>query len=152
MGSRSNRTFLKVNCAAIPESLLESELFGYEKGAFTGAAREGKQGLIEAANGGTLFLDEINSLPMQLQAKLLRFLQNKEFIKIGGTRVQHGDVRLLVASNCDVKELVKNGKFRQDLYYRLCVIPIQIPPLKERKKRYCTPCTTLFKAFLQLIS
>ncbi len=150
MGPRSNRTFLKVNCAAIPESLLESELFGYEKGAFTGAAREGKQGLIEAANGGTLFLDEINSLPMQLQAKLLRFLQNKEFIKIGGTRVQHGDVRLLVASNCDVKELVQKGRFRQDLYYRLCVIPIQIPPLKERKKDIAPLAQHFLKHFCSL--
>lgn len=134
MGPRSNRIFMKVNCAAIPESLLESELFGYEKGAFTGATPEGKQGLIEAANGGTLFLDEINSLPLALQAKLLRFLQNKEFYKIGGTRIQRADVRLLGASNCNVMELVEQGEFRRDLYYRLCVIPIAIPPLKDRRK------------------
>ncbi len=150
MGPRFNRTFLKVNCAAIPESLLESELFGYEKGAFTGAAREGKQGLIEAANGGTLFLDEINSLPMPLQAKLLRFLQNKEFFKIGGTRVQHADVRLLVAANCNVKELVNQSRFRQDLYYRLCVIPIQIPTLKERKKDIAPLSCHFLKHFCSL--
>lgn len=150
MGPRAGRVFLKVNCAAIPESLLESEFFGYEKGAFTGAAMEGKQGLIEAASGGTLFLDEVNSLTMPLQAKLLRFLQNKEFFKIGGTRVQHADIRLLVAANCDVKDLVKKGRFRQDLYYRLCVIPIQVPSLEERKKDIAPLSMHFLKHFCSL--
>lgn len=132
MGQRASMPFVKVNCAAIPETLLESELFGYEKGAFTGAVKEGKSGLIESANKGSLFLDEINSLPMQLQAKLLRFLQSKEFYKLGATKPQKVDVRIIVAANCDIKELVKKGSFREDLYYRLCVIPIPIPSLKDR--------------------
>lgn len=134
MGTRADRPLVKVNCAAIPESLLESELFGYEKGAFTGAVENGKIGLIEAANKGSLFLDEINSLPMNLQAKLLRFLQNQEFYKLGGTQPYKADVRIMVASNWEIKKLVDKGKFREDLYYRLCVIPIHIPALKERPK------------------
>jgi len=132
MGPRAGAPLVKVNCAAIPETLLESELFGYEKGAFTGAVKEGKSGLIEAANKGSLFLDEINSLPMQLQAKLLRFLQSKEFYKLGGTKTQRVDVRIIAAANSDIKDLVKKGSFREDLYYRLCVIPIPIPSLKDR--------------------
>ncbi|WP_155303634.1 sigma 54-interacting transcriptional regulator [Desulfosarcina widdelii] len=134
MGSRADRPLIKVNCAAIPESLLESELFGYEKGAFTGAVEKGKIGLIEAADQGSLFLDEINSLPMNLQAKLLRFLQNQEFYKLGGTRPHKADVRIIVASNWEIKKLVDQGDFREDLYYRLCVIPIHIPELKKRPK------------------
>jgi len=134
MGSRADRPLIKVNCAAIPESLLESELFGYEKGAFTGAVEKGKIGLIEAADQGSLFLDEINSLPINLQAKLLRFLQNQEFYKLGGTRPHKADVRIIVASNWEIKKLVDQGDFREDLYYRLCVIPIHIPELKERQK------------------
>ena len=132
MGPRANRPFIRVNCAAIPETLLESELFGYEPGAFTGAVREGKKGLIEEAEQGILFLDEINSLPLVLQAKLLRFLQYKEYYKLGGTKVHKADVRLIVAANTDMAELVKQGKFRQDLFYRLSVIPVEIPSLRER--------------------
>ncbi|NHM25771.1 sigma 54-interacting transcriptional regulator [Desulfofundulus sp. TPOSR] len=134
MGPRAHKPLIKVNCAAIPETLLESELFGYERGAFTGAAKEGKIGLIEAANGGTLFLDEITELPLQLQTKLLRFLQSKEFYKLGGTKANYVDVRVIAASNRNLKHLIDEGTFRQDLYYRLCVIPINIPPLRERPK------------------
>lgn len=132
LGPRANNRLVKVNCAAIPDTLIESELFGYEKGAFTGAVREGKTGLIEAANGGTLFLDEITELPLRLQAKLLRFLQSKEYYKLGSTKVQLVDVRVVAASNCDISIMVDQGTFRRDLYYRLCVIPINVPPLRER--------------------
>lgn len=132
MGPRAHKPLIKVNCAAIPDTLLESELFGYEKGAFTGATKEGKTGLIEAAGGGTLFLDEITELPLRLQAKLLRFLQNKEFYKVGGTKTQYVDLRVIAASNCNINQLIEQGTFRQDIYYRLCVIHIPIPPLRER--------------------
>jgi transcriptional regulator with PAS, ATPase and Fis domain len=132
LGPRANSRLVKVNCAAIPDTLIESELFGYEKGAFTGAVREGKTGLIEAANGGTLFLDEITELPLRLQAKLLRFLQSKEYYKLGSTKAQRVDVRVIAASNCDINLMVDQGAFRRDLYYRLCVIPINVPPLRER--------------------
>jgi len=133
MGSRAHKPLVKVNCAAIPDNLLEAELFGYEKGAFTGAAREGKSGLIEAAHGGTLFLDEITELPLRLQAKLLRFLQNGEFYKLGSARPHRADVRVIAASNCcNISQLTEEGAFRRDLYYRLCVIPLYVPPLRER--------------------
>ncbi|AEM79135.1 sigma-54 interaction domain-containing protein [Thermoanaerobacter wiegelii] len=130
--SRSNGPFIKINCGAIPENLLEAELFGYEKGAFTGAKSEGKPGLIEIADKGTLLLDEISELPLSLQVKLLRVLQEKEFIRVGGIKSIKVDVRIIAASNKDLKELVKEGKLRQDLYYRLNVVPITIPPLRER--------------------
>jgi PAS domain S-box-containing protein len=125
--------FVKINCGAIPETLLESEIFGYERGAFTGARREGKSGLFEVANKGTLFLDEVESMPMVLQSKLLRVLQNFEFTRVGGTRPIKVDVRLICASNQDLKELVEKKQFRADLFYRLNVIPIYVPPLRERK-------------------
>lgn len=134
MGSRSDKPFVKINCAAIPDNLLESELFGYEKGAFTGADAKGKMGIFEVANGGTLFLDEIAEIPLRLQAKLLRVLQEKEFMRIGGKESIEVNVRILAATNVNLKEAVYNGTFREDLYYRLNVVPIEIPPLRERKE------------------
>ncbi|HHW04023.1 MAG TPA: sigma 54-interacting transcriptional regulator [Thermoanaerobacterales bacterium] len=132
ISDRSSGPFIKINCGAIPENLLEAELFGYEKGAFTGARSEGKPGLIEIADKGTLLLDEISELPFSLQVKLLRVLQEREFIRVGGIKTINVDVRIIAASNKDLKELVKEGKFRQDLYYRLNVVPVTIPPLRER--------------------
>lgn len=129
---RRDGPFLALNCAAIPENLLESELFGYSHGAFTGAERGGKQGLIEAANGGTLFLDEIADLSPRLQAKILQVIQERQFIPIGSTKVKQADVRILAATNRDLLEMVKTGAFRKDLYYRLNIIKIDIPPLRER--------------------
>jgi len=126
--------FVKINCGAIPETLLESELFGYESGAFTGAKKEGKAGLFEVADGGTLFLDEVESMPMILQSKLLRVLQNFEITRVGGTKPKKVDVRLICASNQDLKDLIEKKEFRADLYYRLNVVPIYIPPLRERRE------------------
>lgn len=130
--NRNNGPFIKVNCAAIPATLLEAELFGYEKGAYTGAASSGKMGLFELADKGTLLLDEIGDMPMELQSKLLRVIQYKEISRIGGTKPIKLDVRILAATNCELKNLVKKGKFREDLYYRLSVFPIHIPPLRAR--------------------
>ena len=125
--------FVKINCGAIPETLLESELFGYDRGAFTGARKEGKPGLFEVAHKGTLFLDEVESMPMLVQSKLLRVLQNFEITRVGGTKPIKVDVRLICASNQDLKELIFKKLFRADLFYRLNVIPIYIPPLRERR-------------------
>ncbi|TFG37227.1 MAG: PAS domain S-box protein, partial [Syntrophobacterales bacterium] len=134
---QSNRSesgvFVKINCGAIPETLLESELFGYEKGAFTDAKKEGKIGLFEVANGGTLFLDEVESMSLVLQSKLLRVLQNFEITRVGGTVPKKIDVRLICASNQELKALIEKKEFRADLYYRLNVVPIYIPPLRERR-------------------
>jgi two-component system response regulator PilR (NtrC family) len=130
--ARKNNPFVTVNCGALPETLLESELFGYMKGAFTGAASN-KQGLFEAANGGTIFLDEISATTPALQIKLLRVLQEREFKRVGGTADIKVDVRVLSASNSDLQQEVSKGSFREDLYYRLNVIPIHIPPLRERR-------------------
>jgi two-component system response regulator PilR (NtrC family) len=130
---RKDQTFLAVNCAAIPDTLLESEMFGYEKGAFTGANTQ-KKGLFEEAHTGTLFLDEIGDLSTMLQAKLLRVLQEGEFQRVGGTKTIKVDIRLLVATNKNLEEEVKEGRFRQDLYYRLNVVPIFLPPLRERRE------------------
>lgn len=132
--SRNRKSFIKINCAAIPERLLESELFGYEPGAFTGSNTKGKKGLLEYANEGTLLLDEISELALPLQAKLLRFLQEGEFYKIGGVKPIVADVRILAASNQNLESMVKKGHFREDLYYRLNVIPVYVPPLRERKE------------------
>jgi len=126
--------FVKINCGAIPETLLESELFGYEGGAFTGARKEGKVGLFEVADRGTLFLDEVESMPLILQSKLLRVLQNFEITRVGGTKPKRVDVRLICASNQDLAELIQRKEFRADLYYRLNVVPIYVPPLRERRE------------------
>ncbi len=131
---RMDGPFIKLNCGAIPEPLLESELFGYESGAFTGAKKEGKAGLIELADGGTLFLDEVADLPMNLQVKLLRVLQEREVMRVGGTRSKKVDFRLIAATNQDLEQMVKQNTFREDLYYRLNVVPVCIPPLRERKE------------------
>lgn len=131
-GSRKSYPFVKVNCGAIPENLMESELFGYESGAFTGSRRAGKKGLFEAADKGTIFLDEISELPLNLQVKLLQVIQEREFKKVGGIQSIPIDVRIISATNKDLHALVLQGKFREDLYYRLNVVPISIPPLRER--------------------
>jgi PAS domain S-box-containing protein len=131
---RKNEAFIKIDCGAIPENLLESELFGYEKGAFTGADKEGKLGLIELANGGTLFLDEIGELPFNLQAKLLQVIQDRQFYRIGGKKRISVDIRIIAATNKNLEEMVKENTFRKDLFYRLNVIPINVPPLRERKE------------------
>ena len=128
---RCSRSFIKLNCAAIPLGLLESELFGHEKGAFTGAVAR-KTGRFEAADGGTLFLDEVGDIPLELQAKLLRVLQEGEFERLGSTRTQRANVRLVAATNADLWKLVSEKRFRSDLYYRLCVFPIPVPPLRDR--------------------
>jgi two-component system response regulator HydG len=130
---RRGRPLVKVNCAALPETLLESELFGYDKGAFTGAVAR-KPGRFELAHGGTLFLDEIGELHTPMQAKLLRVLQDGEFERVGGTQTLHADVRVVAATNTDVAALVREKKFREDLFYRLNVITLQIPPLRERRE------------------
>lgn len=129
---RSNKPFIPINCGAIPESLFESELFGYAKGAFTGADKEGKKGKIELADGGTLFLDEIGSLPLDMQVKLLRVLQEKEVYPIGSNKSKKTDVRIVAATNSDLKAMVEAGEFRDDLYYRLNVVAIEVPPLRDR--------------------
>ncbi|KML43231.1 ATPase AAA [Cytobacillus firmus] len=129
---RSEEPFIKVNCGAIPESLMESELFGYEGGAFTGALKKGKAGLFEQANNGTIFLDEIGEIPNHLQVKLLRVLQEMEITRVGSAKTTKIDVRVIAATNRDLKELVLEGSFREDLFYRLNVIPISIPPLRRR--------------------
>ncbi len=128
---RSRGPFVALNCAALPDNLLESELFGYEKGAFTGAT-DRKRGRFELADGGTLLLDEIGRMPLALQAKILRLVQEKEFERLGGEQTIRADVRFLVATNMDLKALIKEGKFLEDLYYRISVFPITIPPLRER--------------------
>ena len=124
---RSEGPFIEINCGAIPESLLESELFGYEKGAFSGASKEGKPGLIELANEGTLFLDEIGDLPLHMQVKLLKAIQEKKIMRLGGANLKEVDFRLIAATNKNLEELVQDGSFREDLYYRLNVITIKIP-------------------------
>ncbi len=133
-GSRTDKPFVAINCASIPDELLEAELFGYEEGSFTGAKRSGKKGILEEAHEGTLFLDEIGELPLKMQSKLLRFLQEGKFKKIGGNKTQAVDVRILCATNLTWDQLMNNKHFRQDLFYRIAVIPIFIPPLRERKE------------------
>ncbi len=130
----SHKPFVAINCGAIPEALLESELFGYEEGAFTGARRGGKPGKFELANGGTIFLDEIGNMSLYLQAKLLRVLQERQIERVGGTKVIPVDIRVIAATNSDLNEMVQKGRFREDLYYRLNVIPLVIPPLRERRE------------------
>lgn len=130
--ARSNEAFIPINCGAIPEALFESEFFGYEKGSFTGADKNGKAGKVEKANGGTLFLDEVGMLPLDMQVKLLRVLQEREVSRIGGHSPIKVDIRIVAATNSDLEEMVRKGQFREDLYYRLNVVTLKIPPLRER--------------------
>ena len=134
MSPRKDRPFVKINCGAIPASLMESELFGYTEGAFTGAAKGGKAGLIEAAHTGTVFLDEVGELTPAMQVKLLEVIEEKTFTRVGDTRPTKVDVRIIAATNRDLKKLIARGRFREDLYFRLNVIPIHIPPLRERRE------------------
>jgi two-component system response regulator AtoC len=129
---RKAKAFVKLHCAALPENLLESELFGYEKGAFTGAVAR-KPGRVELANEGTLFLDEIGDVPLSMQVKLLRMLQEREFERVGGTETIKVDVRFVAATHRDLEAMVKSGAFREDLFYRLSVVPLFIPPLRARQ-------------------
>jgi PAS domain S-box-containing protein len=147
-GPRRTGPFIKLNCAAVPAELLESELFGYEEGAFTGARKGGKPGKFELAAGGTLFLDEIGDMPLPMQAKLLRVLQEKEVDRLGGTGTRRVDLRLIAATGRNLEELVGQGTFRADLYYRVNVIPIRIPPLRERPE----DLRSLSEAFLARLS
>lgn len=132
LSNRSGKPFVTVNCGAIPEGIIESELFGHVKGSFTGAT-ENRKGYFEAANGGTIFLDEIGELPLQTQVKFLRVIENGEYMKVGGTKTEKVDVRIIAATNKNLEQLISNNSFREDLYYRLRSINIVIPPLRERK-------------------
>ena len=144
--ARKEGPFVKVNCAALPENLLESELFGHERGAFTGADRQ-RIGRFELANEGTLFLDEIGTMSLAIQAKVLRVLQEREFERLGGTRTIRSDVRLIAATNRDLEEAIEAGEFREDLYYRLNVVTIRMPPLRERKEDIIPLATTFLERF-----
>lgn len=144
---RSSKPFVRVNCGAIPAELLETELFGYEEGAFTGAKKGGKPGKFELANGGTIFLDEIGDLPLPMQAKVLRILQEREVERVGSTRLQALDIRVIAATNQHLEKMVANGEFRNDLYYRLNVFPILLPPLRERQGDVLMLSTHLLEKF-----
>ena len=146
--TRANNSFIKVNCGAIPPALIESELFGYDKGAFTGASSTGKMGLFELANKGTLFLDEVGELPKDMQVKLLRAIQEQEILRVGGTKAIKINTRIIAATNRNLEELVQQNKFREDLYYRLTVFPIYIPPLRIRKN----DIVPLAKTFLERLN
>ncbi len=132
--NRSKGSFLELNCGAFPSSLIEAELFGYEPGAFTGALTKGKKGLLEVADHGTLFLDEIGDLPLEVQVKLLKVIEDQAFIPIGSSKLKHINVRIIAASHKNIKSLIEKGEFREDLFYRLNVVPIEIPPLRERRE------------------
>ena len=142
MSKRKHGQFIAVNCGAIPEGTIDSELFGHEKGSFTGAS-ESRKGYFEVTNGGTIFLDEIGEMPLSTQSRLLRIIENGEFIKVGSSKVLKTDVRIIAATNIKLKEAVKNKKFREDLYYRLNTVPIIVPPLRERGE----DITLLFRKF-----
>lgn len=144
---RKNKPFIKVNCSSIPATLIESELFGYEKGAFSGASTSGKKGLFEAANEGTILLDEIGDMPLEAQAKLLRVLQNNEVTRVGGTRPIKLNIRVIASTNSDLKAKIQEGTFRKDLYYRLHIIPISIPPLRERQDDIALLCDHFIRMF-----
>ena len=133
-GSRSSAPFVTINCGSIPENLMESELFGYEKGAFTGAQEQGHIGKFERADGGTVFIDEIGDLPLQMQMKLLRVLQSREIERVGSSKTIKLNIRFIAATNQDLEKMVNEGTFRSDLYYRLNVIPMYIPPLRDRSE------------------
>ncbi len=132
--ARAEKPFIRINCSAIPETLMESELFGYEPGSFTGASKAGKTGIFEMANGGTLLLDEIGEMPPQMQTRLLRVLQNHEITKVGGAKAIPVDVRIIAATNKDLQQAIRRNEFREDLFYRLNVVPIHMPPLRERRE------------------
>lgn len=142
LSGRKHAPFIAVNCGAIPEGTIDSELFGHEKGSFTGATDK-RQGYFESVNGGTIFLDEVGELPLGTQARLLRILENGEFIKVGSSKVQKTDVRVVAASNRNLLDRAQQGKFREDLYYRLATVPIRVPRLSERKE----DVSLLFKKF-----
>src|SRR5678816_2811830 len=131
LSPRKHGQFIAINCGAIPEGTIDSELFGHEKGSFTGA-QEARKGYFEVTNGGTIFLDEIGEMPLGTQARLLRVLENGEFIKVGSSKVQKTDVRVVAATNVNLYDAVRDGKFREDLYYRLNTVPISVPPLRDR--------------------
>ena len=139
---RKHNNYVAVNCGAIPEGTIDSELFGHEKGAFTGA-HESRKGYFEVADGGTIFLDEVAELPLSTQVRLLRVLENGEFMKVGSSKTQTTDVRIIAATNVNVQEALRKGKFREDLFYRLNTVSIQIPALRKRKE----DITLLFKKF-----
>ncbi len=147
--NRKFNQFIRVNCAALSDTLLESELFGYEEGAFTGAKKGGKKGLFEQASGGTIFLDEIGEVSLNTQVKLLRVLQEREIVRVGGSKPVSIDVRIITATNMNLEKAVRRGKFREDLYYRLNVIPIKIPPLRERKDDIYILVSDFIKKFNQ---
>ncbi len=132
LSDRSEKPFVKINCAAIPKDLIESELFGYSPGAFSGASKEGKIGKFEMANGGSILLDEIGEMPLSLQSKLLRVIQEKEIVRIGDNKTIKLDIRIICSTNKDIEELIKEGQFREDLYYRINVVELRMPPLRER--------------------
>ncbi len=136
-----------MDCGVIPESLIESELFGYVPGAFTGARSKGKAGLFELADNGTLFLDEIGELPLAMQVKLLRFVESNEFVRVGGTKPHRVQVRILAATNRNLDEMVKKGDFREDLFFRLSVVPLHIPPLRERLEDIPPLCVHILDKF-----
>ncbi|MDR1946964.1 MAG: sigma 54-interacting transcriptional regulator [Desulfovibrio sp.] len=147
-GVRADKSFIKINCGAIPADLLESELFGYEQGAFTGAGKGGKAGMFELADGGTLFLDEIGEMPLTLQVKLLQVLQDMVLYRLGGTKPIRFDIRVIAATNRNLEEMVRLGKFREDLYYRINIVQMEIPPLRERAE----DIVPLIKIFLEQIN
>ncbi|MDR0876109.1 MAG: sigma 54-interacting transcriptional regulator [Clostridiales Family XIII bacterium] len=147
LSTRRNGPYVKVNCAAIPDGLIESELFGYEKGAFTGAGPREKKGYFEIANGGTILLDEISEMPLHLQPKILRVLQEKEITRVGGTKPVHLDIRIIASTNRLLKDMIAAGDFRADLYYRLNVFPIQLPPLRGRADDILTLAETFLAHF-----
>jgi PAS domain S-box-containing protein len=149
---RKDGPFIRVDCVAVPDSLMESELFGYERGAFTGARPEGKPGHFELAEGGTLFLDEIGDMPLSVQAKLLRFLEDNTIIRVGGTRSKRINTRIIAATHYDLKNMVKRGTFRGDLFFRLSVVPVHIPPLRERREDIPAHIHFLLREFNQKYS
>lgn len=146
---RSNMPFLHINCSAIPEALMESELFGYESGSFSGAKATGKVGLIESANGGTIFFDEIGDMPLTMQTKLLVFMQESYFYKIGSTKRISSNVRIISATNADLWLKIRQGSFREDLFYRLNIMPVEVPPLRERKKEILSFAQTFLQQYNQ---
>lgn len=149
LSNRSKNEFFEINCSSLPEGLVESELFGYEKGAFTGALASGKKGIFELANNSTLFLDEISELSLETQAKLLKVLETGKFLRIGGEKYIATNVRIISASNANIEELIKEGKFRKDLFYRINVINIKIPPIRERKEDILPLITKFLKFYNQ---